>query len=131
MEPRRPRGRPARQPRRPPRDERWPALILGTSSDRIGTPEGRAYYATLSKDLTDVLGLPVAPYVGVSYGTFEDEARLIGGVSVRLGSRWNALVIHDGVDVHPTVSVIVAPGLQLGALLVDGRDPGLTASWSF
>lgn len=28
-----------------------PALILGTSSDRIGTPFGQSFYATLSKNL--------------------------------------------------------------------------------
>ena len=28
-----------------------PALIVGTSSDRIGTPRGQSYYFTLSKDL--------------------------------------------------------------------------------
>ncbi|MGH9782835.1 MAG: hypothetical protein ACRD88_01510, partial [Terriglobia bacterium] len=28
-----------------------PALIVGTSSDRIGTPRGQSFYATLSKNL--------------------------------------------------------------------------------
>ena len=35
--------------------EKRPALIFGTSSDRIGTPEGQAYYFTFSKDLSTVL----------------------------------------------------------------------------
>ena len=51
--------------------EKRPALILGTSSDRIGTPEGRSFYATFSKDLTESTGLPIAPYVGYSYGQFD------------------------------------------------------------
>ena len=38
-----------------------PALILGTSSDRIGTPSGQSFYATLSKSLKHHTGLPVAP----------------------------------------------------------------------
>ena len=31
--------------------EKRPALILGTSQDRIGTPSGQSFYATLSKNL--------------------------------------------------------------------------------
>ncbi|MFY9608879.1 MAG: hypothetical protein WAU45_09730, partial [Blastocatellia bacterium] len=53
--------------------EKRPALILGTSSDRIGTPSGRSFYATVSKDLTAAVKLPIAAYVGVSYGSFEDR----------------------------------------------------------
>ena len=48
-----------------------PMLMLGTSSDRIGTPSGRAYYATLAKDLERHVGLPVAPYVGAAWGEFD------------------------------------------------------------
>ena len=44
---------------------RRPALILGTSSDRIGTPSGQSYYATLSKNIKHHTGLPLAPYFGV------------------------------------------------------------------
>ncbi|HVF90492.1 MAG TPA: hypothetical protein VNH22_10525, partial [Blastocatellia bacterium] len=38
---------------------RRPALILGTSSDRIGTPSGRSIYATVSKSLSGAVKLPV------------------------------------------------------------------------
>ena len=40
--------------------------MFGTSSDRIGTPEGQAYYVTLSKDLSTVKDWPIAPYVGAA-----------------------------------------------------------------
>ena len=40
---------------------RRPALILGTSSDRIGTPSGQSFYATFSKSLKPHTRLPVAP----------------------------------------------------------------------
>jgi hypothetical protein len=52
---------------------RRPALIVGTSSDRIGTPSGQSFYATFSKNLKREAGLPIAPYVGVAYGTYEDR----------------------------------------------------------
>src|SRR5688500_2894576 len=53
--------------------QRRPAVILGTSSDRIGTAEGQSYYVTVSKSLHDQTGLPVAPYAGISYSTFENR----------------------------------------------------------
>ena len=44
-----------------PETEKRPALILGTSSDRLGTPSGQSFYATLSKSLRRETGLPIAP----------------------------------------------------------------------
>ncbi len=38
-----------------------PAVMLGTSSDRIGTPDGQAYFLTVAKDIERWVGLPVAP----------------------------------------------------------------------
>ena len=64
-----------------------PALIVGTSSDRIGTPHGRSFYAAINKDLTEAVGLPVAPYVGYSYGHYEGRGRVIGGVRVAFTDR--------------------------------------------
>ena len=55
---------------------RRPALILGTSSDRIGTPEDRAVYLTASKDLENWSGLSIAPYAGVSYSGFDEQLYL-------------------------------------------------------
>lgn len=77
-----------------------PALILGTSSDRIGTPRGRAFFATLSKDIEQWTDLPVAPYVGVSYGQFDDQTRPIGGLLIRWSETVSSIHSHDGVNVH-------------------------------
>lgn len=107
-----------------------PALIVGTSSDRIGTPDGRAYFATVSKDLAEATGVPLAPYAGVSYGTHEERLRPIGGLTVRLSSALSATAIFDGVDVHP--AVVASFGRHVvTALLVRARDPGLSYSVSF
>src|SRR5687768_16119174 len=51
--------------------DRRPALIAGTSSDRIGTPSGQSFYLTASKDLSAELGVPLAPYAGLAYGTYD------------------------------------------------------------
>jgi hypothetical protein len=107
-----------------------PALILGTSSDRIGTPFGQSFYATFSKSLKHATGLPVAPYVGVAYGTFEDRARIIGGLNINLSERWSSTMLFDGVRVHPTANYTYGRH-QFGAIFERGRHPGVSYSVSF
>jgi hypothetical protein len=77
-----------------------PAVILGTSSDRIGTPSGQSYYVTLSKNLAPHTGLPVAPYVGLSYSGYEDRFLVPWGLHASLGPHWSAMALHDGVHGH-------------------------------
>lgn len=109
---------------------RRPALILGTSSDRIGTPSGQSFYATLSKNLKDKTGFPVAPYLGVAYGTFEDRLRLLGGLNINLNERWSSTILFDGVRVHPLVNYTRGRH-QFGLIFERGRHPGLSYSVSF
>lgn len=109
-----------------------PALIFGTSSDRIGTPEGQAYYVTLSKDLSTVNGWPLAPYAGVSYGTFENDTRVIGGLRVRLpGTGFASTLIHDGKNFHPTVEYNFRKRHTLSLLWVDTENLGAAYSVAF
>ena len=107
-----------------------PALILGTSSDRIGTPSGQSFYATFSKSLKHQTGLPVAPYVGVAYGTSEERLRPIGGVSITINDRWSSTMLFDGVRVHPTVNYTYGRH-QFGVIFERGRNPGANYSISF
>ena len=107
-----------------------PALILGTSSDRIGTPSGQSFYATLSKNLKHHTGLPVAPYVGVAYGTFDDRTRAIGGLNINFSERWSSTVLFDGVRVHPLLNYTYKRH-QFGFILERGRNPGASYSISF
>jgi hypothetical protein len=106
-----------------------PALILGTSSDRIGTPSGQSFYATLSKSLKHQTGLPVAPYVGVAYGTYEGRARVIGGLYMTF-DRWSSTILFDGVRVHPLLNYTYGRH-QFGVMLERGRNPGASYSISF
>ncbi len=107
-----------------------PALILGTSSDRIGTPSGQSFYATFSKSLRHQTGLPLAPYVGVAYGTFEDRARIIGGLNISFNDNWSSTILFDGVRVHPLVNY--TNGIhQFGVMFERGRNPGASYSISF
>ena len=107
-----------------------PALILGTSSDRIGTPSGQSFYATLSKNLKHHTGLPVAPYIGVAYGTFDDRARAIGGLNINFTERWSSTILFDGVRVHPLLNYTYGRH-QFGFILERGRNPGGSYSISF
>lgn len=99
--------------------ENRPALMLGTSSDRIGTPSGRAYYATFSKDVEAHLGLPVAPYIGASFGEFEDEWELIGGLHVRWAEKWSSTHLWDGVNLHHILDWTGAAPLRAGVLVIE------------
>ena len=109
---------------------RRPALILGTSSDRIGTPFGQSFYATFSKSLKHRTGLPIAPYVGVAYGTFEDRFRIIGGLNISIRERWSSTILFDGVRVHPTANYTRGRH-QFGVIFERGRNPGASYSISF
>ena len=110
--------------------KRRPALVLGTSSDRIGTPSGQSFYATLSKSLERETGLPFAPYAGVAYGTYEDRLRPIGGLNIYYKQRWSSTILFDGVRVHPLVNY--ARGRHaFSAIMERGRNPGASYSVSF
>lgn len=107
-----------------------PALVFGTSSDRIGTPFGQSYYATLSKNLKAMTGLPIAPYVGMAYGTFEDRFRMIGGLNINFKEGWTSTILFDGVRAHPIVNYTRGRH-QFGVILERGRNPGASYSISF
>jgi hypothetical protein len=111
-----------------------PALIFGTSSDRIGTPHGRAIYGTFSKDLEAWTKLPIAPYAGAAYGTFDDAFVPIGGLLVRWAERFSTTHLYDGDNLHHIATWTFESGVSVGALLVeqDGKFyPGLAVSAGF
>jgi hypothetical protein len=107
-----------------------PALMVGTSTDRIGTPSGQSFYATLSKNLRESTGLPIAPYVGAAYGTYDDRLRPIGGLSIFLGKGFSLMATYNGVQVHPLLSY--SRGRHtLSLVMVKGRQPGMSYSVVF
>jgi hypothetical protein len=107
-----------------------PALIFGTSSDRIGTPSGQSFYGTVSKSLAQDTGLAIAPYGGLTYGTYEHRLRAIGGVNFGLTERLSALLIFDGVHLHEMLSY--TRGRHTWSfILIRGNDPGVSYSVAF
>ena len=108
-----------------------PALMFGLSSDRIGTPEGEAWFFTLSKDLQGLTGLPIAPYAGASYGTFDDKLRGIAGLRARFGAGFSSTVIYDGTTFHPTVDYSFKGVHNISLLWVDTEELGFAYSVAF
>lgn len=94
-----------------------PMFMIGTSSDRIGTPSGRAYYATFAKDLNGWIGLPIAPYLGTAYGEYDDQFELIGG----LGIRWTDTIMStstwDGHNLHHMLDYYWNTDYRFGVVL--------------
>ena len=113
-----------------PETARRPALMFGTSSDRIGTAHGQAYYATVSKSLHDPLRLPVAPYAGVSYSEYEERMLYPWGVSVLLPKGWSAMVMNDGVHTHLS-GTYGWRGWSFTLLAVERRNAGVTIGTTF
>lgn len=110
--------------------ENRPSLILGTSSDRIGTPSGQSFYATLSKSLERETNLPIAPYVGIAYGTYENRARIIGGLNIYLPKGFSSTILFDGVKIHPLLNYTRGRH-QFGFMLAQGKKAGFSYSISF
>jgi hypothetical protein len=107
-----------------------PAVIFNTSTDRIGTPDGQSFTLTLSKDLQQQFGSPVAPYVGVAYGTYEDKARIIGGIYMRYTDGWSSTILFDGVKVHPLLTYSYDQH-SLSMIFVKLKTFGVSYSFAF
>lgn len=108
-----------------------PALIFGTSSDRIGTPSGRSFYATISKDISEVVKLPIAPYVGVAYSQFEHRFLPLAGMNITFTKDFSSLLIFDGVKFHPSLTYAFGRRHVVTFLLAQSRNPGVSYSVSF
>jgi len=78
--------------------ERRPAVFMGTSSDRIGSPEGaQAYYLTGAKYLPP---LRTSPYVSVNYSEWDDGWNVPFGANVELGRGFSMQPMYDGHRTH-------------------------------
>lgn len=78
--------------------DKVPALFLGTSSDRIGSPEGTtAYYATVSKYLEKTR---TSAYASLNYSEWDDGFNVPFGVSQAIGKDFGARYMYDGAESH-------------------------------
>lgn len=78
--------------------DRRPALFLGTSSDRIGSPEGmQAYYATMAKYFPP---LRASAYVTANYSEWDERINVPFGANVELGGGFSLQPMYDGNRSH-------------------------------
>jgi hypothetical protein len=78
--------------------DRRPAFFLGTSSDRIGSPEGKqSYYATASKQIP---GLRTSAYFSLNYSEWDEGINVPFGAAQELGGSFAARYMYDGQRSH-------------------------------
>ncbi len=78
--------------------DRRPALFLGTSSDRIGSPEGtQAYYLTAAKHIPE---LRTSPYVSLNYSEWDEGWNVPFGAHVDVGGGFSIQPMFDGDRSH-------------------------------
>lgn len=109
--------------------ERLPALIVGFSSDRIGSPEGEyQVYGVLAKYIPQ---LRVAPYVALQYSTWDDGFNFPFGVNIPIGTIGNIQAINDGNRSHLMGTVYLNKTFGLTALWVWYERAGLALFFGF
>lgn len=78
--------------------EARPAAFLGTSSDRIGSPEGtQAYFLTVAKYLPP---LHLSPYASLNYSEWDDGWNFPFGANLELGRGLSIQPMYDGERTH-------------------------------
>ncbi|QDU86294.1 hypothetical protein Pla163_34450 [Planctomycetes bacterium Pla163] len=103
-----------------------PAVVVGTSSDRIGTPQGRAFWVTASKSLEPQLDFPLAPYVGLAWGDFEDEFEVLAGVRIDWSRGISTTSLWDGENLHHQLEFEWESGWRVGVLAIEDDEDGRT-----
>jgi hypothetical protein len=103
-----------------------PFIMVGTSSDRIGTPTGQMYYLTVGKALGDRFSV----YGGVAYSEFDRRLLYPAGANYQFDERWSVLVSYDGVSTHPMVTY-AWDRYSVTFLMVRSRDPGINLTVGF
>jgi hypothetical protein len=105
-----------------------PAVIFGTSSDRIGTPEGKqAYYVTFSKQIGQ---LPVAPYMSVNYSGTDRGFNFPFGASIQIGQQFVLTPMYDGHASH-TVLTWSHHQASLSLIAAWNRRFGVSVGYAF
>ncbi len=86
--------------------ETRPALFLGTSSDRIGSPAGeQSYFATISKFLPR---LRTSFYGSLNYSEWDGKLNVPFGAGVELGKGFSFRPMYDGDRGHVMLNYFAA-----------------------
>jgi hypothetical protein len=107
--------------------QKLPAAFLGTSSDRIGSPEGtQCYYLTSMKNLVPHL----SAYATVNYSEWDREFNLPFGADLELGHGISVRPMYDGHRTHMTAT-LSRKGANLTFLWAWLEEPGVSVSMGF
>lgn len=106
-------------------EERRPAVFLGTSSDRIGSPEGtQSFYLTLAKYLPFTR---LAPYVSLNYSGWDDRWNVPFGAGLELGRGLYLRPMYDGERSH-VMAGFFREHWGVSLLWVWLEDPGISVT---
>ena len=108
--------------------EKAPMVNLGTSSDRIGTPEGpKSYYVTFAK------GFPkhkLGPYVTINYSEHDRGFNFPFGCSYTFQPGISAMFMNDGRKSH-LLATYSKESWSVSLMWVWFKHPGISLSWGF
>jgi hypothetical protein len=108
--------------------DRRPALFLGTSSDRIGSPEGtQSYFATLSKRFGTSR---FSGYASLNYSEWDRELNVPFGIEVHLAEQFSVRPMFDGARPHLMLSYS-RQRFSVSLLAVDLEHPGVSFAFGF
>lgn len=108
-------------------DER-PAVFLGTSSDRIGSPEGtQSYFATVSKRFGTSR---FSGYASLNYSEWDRGFNVPFGMEVGLGDRFSVRPMYDGSRPHLMLNYF-RERWSVSLLAVDLEYPGISFATGF
>ena len=107
---------------------RRPSLSLGTSSDRIGSPEGEAsYFLTASKSAPR---LPLSLYASLNWSEWDEQFNLPFGASWAIWRNWTLRPMYDGERTH-LVTTWTQGRTSVSALWLWLEEFGLACSIGF
>jgi hypothetical protein len=107
---------------------RRPSLSLGTSSDRIGSPEGTtSVFLTAAKHIPRT---PLSPYVSLNWSEWDDGLNVPFGASLTLTESWILRPMYDGQRTHLMASYVRGPFTVTG-LWVWLERGGVAVSYGF
>jgi hypothetical protein len=105
-----------------------PAVFLGTSSDRIGSPEGtQSYFATVSKR---VGASRFSGYASLNYSEWDRGWNIPFGLEVGLGDRFTVRPMYDGDRSHLMFSY-AQERWSVSLLAVDLEHAGISFAMGF
>ncbi len=107
----------------------FPAVVAGIGNIRPSGIETNGYL-TLSKSFTSGLPVPISAYVGGAKPFNGENAEIIFGFSIGLGSKVGAMAAFDGKEFHLGGAVQPLNNINVGILWIGMEHPGLISSFS-